>query len=91
MRLRGSLGFDKVTERDEVKVEVKAKGVWTVRLLRIGACIPKRGSGPCTCVVLVPSGAVMVRLPLDVTKVVVSSQSRLEVYRVPCKEEIIFF
>ena len=58
--LSGSLGFDRLTPRVVVSVEVSPSGVCTNRLMSNGACMPHRGSGPCTGVVTVPSGAVMV-------------------------------
>ena len=63
VRLSGSEAFDSVAVRVVVSVEVSPVGSLTDKLLVIGACMPKRGSGPGIVVVTVPSGAVTVRLP----------------------------
>src|SRR3989442_15216228 len=55
---RASDGFERVTSRLEVTVEVSPLGIRTVPE-EIGASIPNRGSGPSVIVVVVPSGPVV--------------------------------
>src|SRR5712691_5936501 len=73
VRLKGSVGFDSAAVRVVVSVEVRLLGSRTDRLDRIGACMPKRGSGPSIVVVTVPSGPVTVVVPSCPINVVVSN------------------
>src|SRR5919106_265489 len=72
-RVSGSSGSTSVVSRVCVTVPVSPLGVRTLRLPGIGASMPKRGSGPSTRLVTVPSGVVVVRLPSVPSPVVVGS------------------
>ena len=58
LRLRGSCGFESVTERDRDSFRMRPDGVRVVVVAVYDACIPNRGSASSVVVTTVPSGRV---------------------------------
>src|SRR5882762_6970436 len=71
VRLKGSLGFVRLTLRAKAETKVRPAGVFVDVLAVIGACMFQRGSALCVVLLVMPSGEVTVVMPFAPSTIIV--------------------